>query len=375
MMLRYILFIVILLLACESTDSTSEKTEKRSLSESLGAGSSEGFESAEKVRNFEFPQDHGPHKNFKTEWWYLTGNLSADDGRDFGYQFTIFRVGIAPPNEFEALTSWSASEFYMGHLTLSDIQQGEFLDYERFSRGSVSLAGALTDSIWLNDWVLLNQSSESEHVFRLSAGDRDFALDIALENMKPEVLQGDRGLSQKGSKPGNASYYYSLTRMQTRGVLILGTDTLDIEGLSWMDREWSTSMLEDNQSGWDWFSIQLDNGHELMYYQLRDTLQKAGPTSSGSMVDPKGKKTPLSKSQVELDVQETWTSRESGISYPSGWTLSIPEHSIFLTIKPLLKDQELKTAVIYWEGAVDVSGNWNDLAVKGRGYVELTGYE
>jgi predicted secreted hydrolase len=254
------------------------------------------------------------------------------------------------------------------------VEKQSFRDFERFSRGANQLAGSTIDSVWLENWSLINAHQVGDHTFQLRANDENYGIDITLESEKPPVLQGNKGLSQKGSKRGNASYYYSLTRLKTSGKLIVDGDTVSINGTSWMDREWSTSMLEENQAGWDWFSLQLDNDQELMYYQLRDTSQVAGPTSSGSLVSPLGEKSALKRDDVMLKVLEKWTSPESGITYPSGWQLTVPSYQIDLTVTPVLDNQELKAAVIYWEGAVKVEGTWNGEKVSGKGYVELTGY-
>jgi predicted secreted hydrolase len=340
---------------------------------SLLAGSAEGFARAVEPREFEFPSDHGQHPDFRTEWWYLTGNLESLDGRRFGYQFTIFRNALVPePRGRES--AWATEQIYMAHLAVTDVGGRRFLAFERFARGAVGLAGAETRPfrVWLADWRL--EGGDAPPPFRLRASNDEIALDLALEATKPLVLQGDSGLSRKGHQPGNASYYYALTRLRTTGRLRVGSLDVKVRGSSWLDREWSSSVLEEGQRGWDWFALQLDDGTDLMVYQMRRDDGAADPLSSGSLIEADGAKTDLRSQDFGLEVLDRWTSSSSGVRYPSGWRLSVPAEDLFLRIEPVLRDQELRLSVLYWEGAVRVEGSRAGARVTGTGYVELTGY-
>ncbi len=362
----------------QSSDAGSIQASTTSLAEAMG-GDTTGYARAQAVRDFAFPEDHGPHPGFKTEWWYYTGNLETQDGRHFGYQFTIFRSALAPPDSAKAdaarASDWRTNQLYMAHFTLTDVQGERFQDFERFSRGSAGLAGARADSsfrVWLEDWEAAGTGAEA-FPMHLSASEDGVGIDLTLRPAKPMVLQGERGLSQKGEGRGNASYYYSYTRLTTTGTVTLGGQTFEVTGRSWMDREWSTSALGEDQEGWDWFALQLSNGQDLMYYQIRDTTGAPSAYSEGVLVSIEGGKARLEKSEVEIEVLSTWQSAD-GATYPARWRLRVPSENVDLTIEPYVADQELDASVRYWEGAVEVTGTSGGEAVSGSGYVEMTGY-
>ena len=340
-----------------------------------------GYRRAHTPRAFVFPDDHGPHPGFKTEWWYLTGNLATDTGRRFGYQWTLFRVALNPPDASAPspmqparlaadTAAWRTDQFYMGHFGLSDVANRRHHDGEQFERQAAGLAGAQADPfrVWLADWSI-QQTGDASFPARLRAHTDDAALDLVVNPAKPHVLQGERGLSQKGPGAGNASYYYSYTRMQAEGTVVVGGDTLAVSGTSWMDREWSTSALGDDQVGWDWFSLQLDDGRDLMYYQLRQTDGTPSRFSEGLVVARDGSRTPIHRDDVTLEVLETWTAPDGSRSYPVRWRLRVPAHNLDLPIEAAFPNQEMNTSVRYWEGAVTIGGD-----TPGRGYVEMTGY-
>ncbi|QRK10025.1 carotenoid 1,2-hydratase [Archangium violaceum] len=353
----------------------SKREPTLKVADALGdRGGTEGYERALSPREFRFPEDHGPHPGFRNEWWYWTGNLSTADGRDFGYQLTLFRGALAPGEESRA-SAWGARRVFMGHLAISDIGGGRIHAFERFSRDALGLSGARAEPfrVWLEDW-----SAEAVGAgalpMRLTARAGDVALSLVLEEGKPPVLQGDRGLSQKGPEPGDASYYYSLTRMPTRGQVTVAGRAYEVTGQSWMDREWSTRALGKDQVGWDWFSLQLSDGGELMYYQLRHRDGTVDPLSAGTLVPARGEPVHLSREDVRLEVLDTWTSPSSGATYPARWRLAVPSHALTLELTPALANQELPLTVHYWEGAVRLSGSHEGRPLDGRGYVELTGY-
>ncbi|KIH76020.1 hydrolase [Geoalkalibacter ferrihydriticus DSM 17813] len=358
--------------ACSDPPTAPDSERRLSLSETLGAEEDEGYARALVPRPFVFPEDHGPHPEFKTEWWYYTGNLRDGAGRRFGYQLTFFRVALSPQS-LDRPSEWGANQIYMGHFALSDIDGRQFFAAERFSRAALDLAGAQAAPfrVWLEDW----QASGEDQTFpmRLQAGDGQTTIDLSLSQGKPLVLQGEAGLSRKSAADGNASYYYSFTRLPTQGQVRIDGQTFTVSGDSWLDREWSTSALAPDQQGWDWFALQLDDDHELMFYQLR--LQDGGsdPASKGIWVTPDGTGRLLRRDDVELQVLKTWHSPRGG-TYPAQWKLKVPGENLELTVTPLLADQELDVSIRYWEGAVWVEGRRAGRKISGRGYVELTGY-
>jgi predicted secreted hydrolase len=353
------------------------------VAEALGGKVDTAFARALEPRIFRFPQDHGAHPDFRTEWWYLTGNLDDPEGDRFGFQFTLFRTALEPGVP-RSPSSWATNQVYMAHFALTDGSEGAFRSFERFARGAQGLAGAEAEPfrVWLEDWVLQSlgrvgpDRDLARGIFplRLQASEGGFGVDLELRSEKPVVLQGDRGLSQKGEKRGNASYYYSFTRLTAEGMLALGDKRVPVRGTAWLDREWSTSVLSEDQVGWDWFALQLSDGRDLMFYQLRRRDGSPDPFSSGVLVDGDGRTTRLQASQVSLDVLDDWISPLDGTRYPSRWRLAIPAEAIELEIVPLTADQELDLTFRYWEGSVSVSGISDNAALTGRGYAELTGY-
>ncbi|WP_224246832.1 lipocalin-like domain-containing protein [Hyalangium gracile] len=339
-----------------------------------GTESTEGYARAVGVREFRFPEDHGPHPEFRTEWWYWTGNLETADGRAFGYQLTLFRKALAP-QEAKRESEWGSRHVYMGHLTVSDIATGRFHAFERFSREAVGLAGARIPpfQVWLENWKV-EGAEAGVFPMRMSAEAGGVALSLTLEEGKPPVLQGDRGLSQKSAGEGSASYYYSLTRMPTRGTVTVDGRSHEVTGASWMDREWSTKSLGAGQVGWDWFAFQLSDGSEFMHYQLRLQDGSVDPFSAGVDISARGEAVRLPRDEVRIEVLDTWRSPRSGATYPARWRLSIPSRQLVLEVTPALADQELPVTVRYWEGAVRIQGTRAGQPLTGRGYVELTGY-
>jgi predicted secreted hydrolase len=332
-----------------------------------------GYRRATEVRPFTFPSDHGPHPGYKTEWWYVTGNLSGPQAEPYGYELTIFRLALTPPDaapDSAAFSDWRTNQLYMGHFAVTDGASETFHAFERFERGGAGLAGAQADPfrVWLDDWSMTGLDGTA-FPMQLRAQEQGVGVDLTLRPTKPRVLQGDQGLSQKGPGDGNASYYYSYTRLDTEGALVLDGDTLSVTGQSWMDREWSTSALGPEQEGWDWFSLQLDDGRDLMYYQLRRTDGTPSPFSEGVIVGPEGETRKLERSDVQIEVLDRWTTPDGTHTYPVEWTLRVPGEDIDLTITPYMPNQELDVSVRYWEGAVRVKGS-----ASGRGYVEMTGY-
>jgi predicted secreted hydrolase len=328
-------------------------------------------------REFRFPADHGPHPDFRTEWWYYTGNLATAEGRRFGFQLTFFRSALAPEMPPRP-SAWASRQAWLAHFALSDVAGGAFHSFERWSRGALGLAGARAAPfrVWVKDWSAEAAGTAEMETpqMHLAASEGGLGIDLTLRPGKPPVLQGDRGLSRKGAEPGNASYYYSLTRMPTAGTVRLGNQQLPVTGASWMDREWSTSSLGSGEVGWDWFALQLSDGSDLMLYHLRRQDGTADPASSGTVIGPHGETRALGLAGFQLAAEGEWRSPRSGARYPAQWRIRIPSEGLDLAVRPRLADQELDVSFRYWEGAVAVTGTRHGGQVQGAGYVELTGY-
>lgn len=348
------------------------------VAEALATTSPDGFERALAPRPFAFPADHGPHPAFRTEWWYWTGNLRAPGAggtsRRFGFQLTFFRTALAP-SVAPRRSAWGTRDVYMAHLALTDADAGRFHVRDRWARGALDLGGASGDPfrVWLGDWTAEGLAPAGQPI-RLRAGDGELRLDLTLSAAKPVVLHGKRGLSRKSAEPGNASYYYSLTRMPVSGEVQVADRAFPVEGLGWMDREWSTSALAPDQVGWDWFALQLDDGRELMLYRLRQRDGAISPASQGTLVAADGATRAFDRDAVEILVLDHWVSPRGGVRYPARWRLRVPAAGLELVVTPLLQDQELDLAVRYWEGAVRVEGTAEGRPLGGAGYVELVGY-
>ncbi|NLE53042.1 MAG: carotenoid 1,2-hydratase [Chloroflexi bacterium] len=352
---------------------TGTPAEQSAALPAVAAPHVDAFARAVEPREWSFPADHGAHPEYQTEWWYYTGNLATRDGRRFGYQFTIFRRALAP-DEMASDSEWRSNQAFMAHFTVTDVSGEVFYQAQRFSRGAANLAGAEGEPryrVWLDDWAVEARDDAAVST-TLRARSPEVAIDLALEQVKPPALQGDGGLSPKSNEPGNASYYYSLSRLETSGTISVGETAYPVEGLSWMDHEFSTSALGANAQGWDWFGLHLDDGRDLMLGQIR--LQDGGvePAFGGLLIEPDGSARYLPSSSFEIEATDWWTSPHTNAIYPARWTIRVtPDEGVpfTLALEPLLADQELREGIVYWEGAVRITGDAN-----GYGYAELTGY-
>jgi predicted secreted hydrolase len=334
-----------------------------------------GYRQAVPPYTFQFPRDHAAHPEFQTEWWYYTGHLYSGDRR-FGYQLTFFQVGIDPKRK-QSRSAWALHTLYFGHFTVTDENGQTFRFTEEVSRPALGMAGAETDRyrVWLHDWTAELLPDNRTHLLR--AASKDYGIDLRLTSAKPPVIHGFNGVSQKSDGVGRASHYYSLTRLETAGKLTLAGKEYPVTGLSWMDHEFGSNQLTSEQWGWDWFSLQLDNGRELMLYVLRLKNGGVEPMSSGTVVNADGTWKHLPVSAYRIDVTRRWKSPKSGSDYPAGWVARVPGEKLELRITPAMADQELVTegiGVNYWEGSVRVEGTDQGRPVRGAGYVELTGY-
>jgi predicted secreted hydrolase len=345
----------------------------------LHAGSSASpFAPAAAGYQFSFPKDHGAHPAFRTEWWYYTGHLRTAGGRTFGFELTFFRRAI-PPEDVKTLPSrWSITHLYLAHFAVTDVGGRRFRFAEKVSRPGLGKAGADEGRlrVWIDGWQAASPEGGTAH--RLAAQDGDLALSLTLEPAKPPVIHGTQGISRKGAEPGQASHYYSFTRLQTSGTLTMGKERLDVTGVSWMDHEFGSADLAPETVGWDWFSIQLADQSELMLYRLRRSDGSSDPVSSGTVVGPDGRTRHLALDEFTIETTDFWTSPHSRARYPARWRISIPSLDLSLDVVPLLADQELRTSrstqVTYWEGAAAASGTKQGRSAAGHGYVELTGY-
>jgi predicted secreted hydrolase len=347
-------------------------TEITALQSSQG---NEGFARVTEPRAMQFPQDHGPHPDYQTEWWYYTGNLETQDGRRFGFQLTFFRRGITPGDVSGRNSDWATNQIYFAHFAVTDEKNNTHNETEIFSRGAAGLAGASGNPfrVWIENWSAEGLNANASQV-QLKADDGKMALDLVLNAAKPPVVHGENGVSQKSEAAGNASYYVSMTRMPTQGTLRINGEDIPVTGASWFDHEWGTTALSENAAGWDWFSIQLDDNREVMFFQIRNKDGSIEPLSSGTFVESNGATNYLKRDDVKISVLDSWTSSFSQGKYPNKWRVKIPSANLALTLTPLIADQEMRVSFTYWEGAVNVEGISNGRAVRGQGYVEMTGY-
>jgi predicted secreted hydrolase len=340
-----------------------------------GAAADEAFQSPRPGRVFQFPSDHGAHPDFKTEWWYWVGHLKSKTGESFGYQLTFFQVALSRPDP-QARSAWRLNSVYFAHLAISNPGKGKFVFREKAGRGALGLSGAEAGllKVWIDNW----QAEQAGEVFRLQARDEGLGLELTLTPLKPPVLHGEGGFSRKAARFEAASYYYSITRLDTKGHLTLNGRTFEVDGASWMDHEFFTSSMSPGQVGWDWFALQLDDGREVMLYLLRHQDGTVDPASAGTVIDAQGQTHHLKRADFQVKATTTWKSPHSGAVYPAGWQIAIPGEGLDLTLTPTLADQEVRAGaparVSYWEGQVKIEGRQAERPVTGLGFVELTGY-
>jgi predicted secreted hydrolase len=349
------------------------------------AASAEAWRTASPGYRWSFPADHWPHRDYRTEWWYLTGDLRAHDDptRVFGYQFTLFRIGVR--RERSPLRSaWAADTLILGHAAVTDVARSTHVFSDVLHRESPLLAAlslhphpliarlrapAGTDAAWTLRW----NGAGFDLAMRDDA--RGIAFDLATHPLRPVVLQGPNGLSLKSPTTGAASLYYSFTRMRTEGRLTVGGRTFAVRGTSWMDKEFSTSQLSPEQAGWDWFSLRLDDRRDLMLYVMR---RAGGETDfrNATLVAADGRARSLPPGAWSVRATARWRSPSTDATYPARWTVQVPGEGIRLEVVPEVADQENRGRVpsspYYWEGLVAVRDP--EGRRRGRGYVELTGY-
>jgi len=328
-----------------------------------GLGSTaDGFAVPRPGAQLHFPTDHGPHADFRIEWWYVTANLQAEDGTPFGVQWTLFRSAFAPKTE----SGWSDPQIWMGHAAITT--KDKHFVAERLARGGVGQAGVVADpfSAWIDDWEmkgLPNSGADQLNKVSLHATGKDFSYTLELSANGPLVLQGDQGYSVK-SVEGQASYYYSQPFYEVSGSVDIDGKTVRVRGKAWLDREWSSQPLAKDQTGWEWFSLHLDSGEKVMAFRLRDAR---GGYTSANWISPDGKPAPLPAGS--LDIMPVRIARVGDKDIPVAWRVRIPARGFDVTTRPLNDQAWMATTTPYWEGPVTFEGS-----AKGQGYLEMTGY-
>lgn len=312
-----------------------------------------------------FPRDHGAHPGFRVEWWYLTANLRDADGADYGAQWTLFRSALAPGAEPDG---WASTAIWMGHAAATSDATHRFA--ETFARGGVGQAGVTLDPFhaWIDDWEMIaspTPGSDALADIRVRARGEDFAYDLHATAARPPVLQGDGGHSVK-SEQGQASYYYSQPFYRVDGTLTLDARAIAVTGEAWLDREWSSQPLTEDQLGWDWFALHLDDGAKVMLYRMR--ARTAPPFLVGTWIDPDGAATPLRPGEISLSQRAE--TEVAGRSVPTAWHIEIPNHRLVVDTAPLNAQSWMGTLFPYWEGPIRITGSH-----PGRGYLEMTGYQ
>ncbi|MFQ5739572.1 MAG: lipocalin-like domain-containing protein [Acidobacteriota bacterium] len=321
---------------------------------------------------FHFPRDHGNHPEYKLEWWYYTGHLDSAEGAEFGYELTFFRTGMEKKHANASL--WSIDDLYPAHFAISDLTGARFHFFEKLNRQGPGIAGAREGAldVWNQNWFARMEGN----VIRLGAAADSIRLQLRLTSNKRPVVHGRGGVSRKSEN--GASHYYSLTRLATEGTLFYQGRTLEVRGESWMDHEFGSQQLGPRQVGWDWFSLQLDQGEELMVFQIRRRDGTIDPFSAATVISSSGEAMALAVKDFSLRPGRGWGSSRTGARYPVEWTIHIPRLEAELQVSALLDDQELLTfrssGIAYWEGAIGVLGRWRGKRVQGRGYLEMTGY-
>lgn len=326
---------------------------------------SDGFALPDRATVLSFPQDHGPHPDFRIEWWYLTANLEGPDGTPYGLQWTLFRTAISP-SEAEG---WQSPQLWMGHAAITTPDR--HLVAERLARGGVGQAGVTVGGdapfrAWIDDWQMLSTAPEGRDALSaltLTARGPEFGYEVRLQAEGPLVLQGDRGFSVK-SDGGQASHYYSQPFYRLAGRLDLPEGAVEVTGQAWLDREWSSQPLSPDQTGWDWFSLSFETGEKLMGFVLRDA---GDGFTSGTWITADGRTVPLDPGSLQAEPLALATVADREV--PVAWRLTLPQRGLDVTLSALNRNAWMATSIPYWEGPVVISGTHD-----GRGYLEMTGY-
>lgn len=328
-----------------------------------------------------FPRDHAAHPEYSTEWWYYTGHLQGRNGRRFGYELTFFRQALTP-QKVQRASKWATRDIIFAHFAVTDEDGKRFFSADRIARSAAGVAGAQTNTphTWIGDWDVRFRG-DTQHLRAMGQSKEGvrFGIDLTQTAKKPPVIHGTNGVSQKAAGRGQASHYYSFTRLSTRGALRIGDERFDVVGQSWMDHEFGSNQLAPDQVGWDWFSLQLEDGRELMLYRMRLRNGGTDPFSSGTIVERDGSSRHLKVNAYRIEPLATWRSPDTNATYPTRWRLTLPRENISLEVEATMPNQEFvarqSIGISYWEGSVRVRGSQRGKAIRGQGYVELTGYD
>ena len=330
---------------------------------------------------YNFPSEHRSHPNFKIEWWYFSGNVKDESGNKYSFMLTFFRRGLRLEKTSEVNRSrWALNNLYFSHFSVYSAKKNKHYFSEKISRGALGQAGASTEKfkVWIDDWKAEIADRNQPNKILIFAKKDKLYLDFELEPQKNPVIHGTNGISQKSSGVGQASHYYSFTRLKVNGSLSIEGKRIGVNGSAWMDHEFGSNQLGKEQIGWDWFSIQLSNNTELMLYLMRNKSGSYDLTSSGSLIASDGSVIHLSLNDFKIKNKRFWKSKKSKALYPVEWVIEVPKYNINLKIKALHEKQELDTAkstqIIYWEGGINVEGFSQGVSVNGVGFVEMTGY-
>jgi predicted secreted hydrolase len=323
-----------------------------------------GYAAVVPGRTFAFPADHGPHPDYRIEWWYLTANLVDSTAAAYGAQWTLFRLATAPGAQKEG---WANQQIWMGHAAVTRADTHRYA--ETFARGGVGQAGVEPKPFlaWIDSWEMRGSDATRDDTIaplQLNASGADFAYALRLDADRALVLQGDAGYSRK-SERGQASYYYSQPFFKASGNLTIDGKPVEVTGQAWMDREWSSQPLASDQSGWDWFSLHLNSGEKLMLYRLRQ--QDGHDDLFGNWIEPSGRSTEIASANNQIT--PTITTGIEGRQVPTGWRIAIPAHGLRIETTPLNAKSWMGTSFPYWEGPISFAGSHT-----GVGYLEMTGY-
>ncbi len=368
-LLAVLLIAVLLLPGCDSSEQQYQGSDF-----SVLAQHAESYEQARPGQRLSFPHDHGPHPEYRIEWWYLTANLSDPEGNDYGAQWTLFRLAVQTPGKNELDRDWRSVQIFMAHFAITT--PDDHVSFQRYARGAqeLSLARAGVEakpfSAWLDDWTLRSTVTGWLPLV-VQAQQDDHALKLQLQSTAAPVLQGVAGFSQK-HPDGGGSFYYSQPFLQASGELIVAGQTIPVSGEAWLDREWGSQFLQADQQGWDWFSLHLESGEKLVLFQLRQQSAENQDDNylHGSLIETNGSKMALDPDQIQLKIlKETVV---MGRNLPMQWQVDLPQIGRKIRIQALHPDQWMDVDFPYWEGVIIASGNGPES--RGRGYMELTGY-
>lgn len=318
----------------------------------------DGFALPKQGYVFDFPADHGPHPNYRIEWWYVTATLNGPDGTEYGLQWTLFRSALAPEDKDD----WDSPQIWLAHAAVTT--PNAHYVAEKFARGGIGQAGVVADPFraWIDDWEM---GGDTMLDVSLRAGDRDFGYDVRLSTDKPFVPQGNAGYSVK-SAGGQASYYYSQPFYTVSGTLRLPEGPVEVKGQAWLDREWSSQPLSDSQDGWDWFSLAFDDGARLMGFRLRD--REGADYTAATWIEADGTPTPYPDGA--FSAEPLGWHEVANRDVPVRWRVTLPDRNVDVEVDALNPNAWMGTSIAYWEGPIRITGSH-----QGRGYLEMTGYE